>query len=79
MSAPSRLALVPSASSRPDPAIRAAGHSYRGETDASFEWFERAYRDGTPGVETLKVEALFASLRGDPRYNSMLRKLNLPA
>jgi TolB-like protein/Flp pilus assembly protein TadD len=54
-------------------------HSYRGETDAAFEWLDRAYRDGAPAVQTLNAEPLLANLRGDPRYKALLRKVSQPA
>jgi hypothetical protein len=41
-------------------------------------WLERAYRQGDGGLAETKVDPLLESLRGDPRYNALLRKLNLP-
>jgi TolB-like protein/DNA-binding winged helix-turn-helix (wHTH) protein/Flp pilus assembly protein TadD len=51
---------------------------WRGEKDKAFEWLERAYRQRDGGLSNVKVDPLFASLRSDPRFNALLRKMNLP-
>jgi serine/threonine-protein kinase len=56
----------------------AEAHAWRGETDKAFEWLERAYRQRDGGLAALKVDPLLASLRTDPRYKAMLKKINLP-
>ena len=38
----------------------------------------RAYQQRDGGLTDTKVDPLLASLRGDPRYTALLRKLNLP-
>jgi TolB-like protein/DNA-binding winged helix-turn-helix (wHTH) protein/tetratricopeptide (TPR) repeat protein len=53
-------------------------YAWRGEKDKAFEWLERAYRQQDGGLTSIKTDLLLASLRSDPRYPSMLRKLNLP-
>ena len=51
----------------------------RGEKDAAFAWLDRAI--ATPGgVEALyRTNPFFRSLRDDPRYTALLRKMKLPA
>jgi TolB-like protein/Flp pilus assembly protein TadD len=53
-------------------------YAWRGEKDNAFEWLERAYRQQDGGLASIKSDPLIASLRSDPRYMAMLRKLNFP-
>jgi TolB-like protein/Flp pilus assembly protein TadD len=53
-------------------------YAWRGETELAFQWLERAYRQRDGGLSGLKTDALMGSLRADPRYAQMLRKVNLP-
>jgi serine/threonine-protein kinase len=50
-----------------------------GERDEAFEWLERAYEERSSYLVILKVDAMFAALRPDPRYHDLLRRLRLPA
>jgi tetratricopeptide (TPR) repeat protein len=52
-------------------------YAWRGEKGKAFEWLERAYRQRDGGLVSMKADPLFKSLRGDPRFNAMLRKINL--
>jgi TolB-like protein/Tfp pilus assembly protein PilF len=52
--------------------------AYRGETQAAFEWLDRAYRQRDAGLRWLKVDPLLATLRSDARYKALLHKMNLP-
>jgi hypothetical protein len=56
----------------------AEGYAWRGEKDKAFEWLERAYRQQDGGLASIKGDPLLASLRSDPRYAAVLRKLNFP-
>jgi TolB-like protein/DNA-binding winged helix-turn-helix (wHTH) protein/Tfp pilus assembly protein PilF len=53
-------------------------YAYRGETDKAFEWLDRAYRQRDPGTPELKTDPLMRSLRQDPRYGELLKKMHLP-
>jgi TolB-like protein/DNA-binding winged helix-turn-helix (wHTH) protein/tetratricopeptide (TPR) repeat protein len=53
-------------------------YAWRAEKDKAFEWLERAYRQQDGGLAGIKNDLRFASLRSDPRYVAMLRKLNFP-
>jgi len=53
-------------------------YAWRGEKDKAFEWLERAYRQQDGGLADLRGDLQLASLRSDPRYVAMLRKLNFP-
>jgi len=49
-----------------------------GETDRAFEWLSRAYAAHDDRMEDVKYEPLLAPLRTDPRYQALLRTMNLP-
>lgn len=55
----------------------AMAHACRGERDASIVWLERGYRQRESQMITIKVEPQFALLQDDPRYQALLRKVNL--
>jgi TolB-like protein len=56
----------------------ASVYAWRGEKDKAFEWAERAYAQRDSGLTWLKIDTNFRSLRGDPRYKALLRKMHLP-
>jgi TolB-like protein/DNA-binding winged helix-turn-helix (wHTH) protein len=53
-------------------------YAYRGESDKSFEWLERAYDQRDTGLPLFNTEPLFKNLHHDPRYADLLKKLRLP-
>ena len=53
-------------------------YAWRGEKDRAFEWLERAYRQLDGGLASIKIDPLLASLRTDPRFTALLRRLNFP-
>lgn len=48
-----------------------------GEKDQTFEWLEKAYAEHSDGLLSLKSWG-FDSLRSDPRYADLLRRVGLP-
>jgi TolB-like protein/DNA-binding winged helix-turn-helix (wHTH) protein len=56
----------------------AQAYAYRGESDKSFEWLERAYKQRDPGLPEIKSNPLFKNLRHDPRYTALLKRMRLP-
>jgi serine/threonine-protein kinase len=56
----------------------AAVHAYRGEKDLAFHSLEAAYQQREPLLLNLKGDPLLAGLRNDPRYNALVRRMNLP-
>lgn len=56
----------------------AEAFAWRGEKDRAFEWLERAYRQRDGGLGRVKIDPLLISLRRDPRFGALLRKMNLP-
>ncbi len=49
-----------------------------GEKEKAFEWLEKALQQHTRGLVFLRVEPGFDPLRDDPRYQSLLRRMNFP-
>src|SRR5215467_8410369 len=48
------------------------------DRDKAFEWLEKAYDERSPGLTWLKVEPMLDSIRSDPRYADLLRRMGLP-
>lgn len=48
-----------------------------GDKDLAFEWFEKAFKDGSGLIVYLKVEPEFDGLRTDPRYIDLMRRVGL--
>ena len=53
-------------------------YAYRQETEKAFKWMDRAFQQRDPGAPDLKSNPLMRSLRGDPRYVELLKKMRLP-
>ena len=56
----------------------ARAYAFRGESDRSFEWLERAYKQRDSGLPDIKTDPLLKNLRHDPRYTELLKKMHLP-
>jgi TolB-like protein len=52
-------------------------YGWRGDRDHAFSWLERAIRQHDGGMAYLRHDRYMKSLRTDPRYQSMLRTMNL--
>jgi len=52
-------------------------HLGLGEKDQAFDWIEKAYEDRSAWLVYLKVDPLFDSLRSDPRFVDLLRRVGL--
>ena len=48
-----------------------------GHTDQAFEWLERCYTDRAPHMIFLNVEPKLEALHTDPRFEHLLRRMNL--
>jgi eukaryotic-like serine/threonine-protein kinase len=48
-----------------------------GEKDAAFEWLNKAYDARTVRMMSLSVHPRFASLRSDPRFNTVIQRTGL--
>jgi serine/threonine-protein kinase len=49
-----------------------------GEKDQAFAWLERAYVERSFGMPNLNTEPRWDSLRSDPRFADLLRRVGLP-
>ncbi len=54
-------------------------HLGLGETDDAFIWLDRAVDAGDQMMTPIKTYSFFDPLRGDPRFHTLLRKMNLEA
>ncbi len=48
-----------------------------GDRDRAFEWFARGVDEHSMFIDEMKVEPMYDSLRSDPRFTTLLRKMNL--
>jgi serine/threonine-protein kinase len=49
-----------------------------GDKDQAFIWLDKAFADRSSLLVDLRAEFPFASLRDDPRYKNLLKRMNLP-
>jgi TolB-like protein/DNA-binding winged helix-turn-helix (wHTH) protein/Flp pilus assembly protein TadD len=54
-------------------------YAYRGDIENAFHWMDRALRQRDPGAPEMKSNPLMKSLRQDPRFAELLKKMRLPA
>ncbi len=57
----------------------AAGYAAAGDDDRAFEWLEAAYRERHSFCPWLRTDPLFKPLRSDPRFRSLVERMNFPA
>jgi tetratricopeptide (TPR) repeat protein len=55
----------------------AAIHAALGDSDRAFEWLEKAYEERSEYLIWIKVHPMMESLRSDPRFQDLLKKMNL--
>jgi TolB-like protein/Flp pilus assembly protein TadD len=56
----------------------AALYAYAGDPEKALEWLERAYDAGDSWLVFLMDDPRFESLRSAPRFQAVLRRMNLP-
>ena len=49
-------------------------YAYRGDHDTALHWLERAYEQHSSGLQEILSESVFRN----ERYETFLRKMNLP-
>jgi TolB-like protein/DNA-binding winged helix-turn-helix (wHTH) protein/Tfp pilus assembly protein PilF len=49
-----------------------------GDKDQAFAWLEKAYQERSPTLVGLESSPIIDSLRSDPRYEDLLRRVGLP-
>jgi tetratricopeptide (TPR) repeat protein len=60
------------------PSYVAGIYSTLGEQDQAFEWLEKAYQERDDQLTWIRVDPIFGSIRSDPRYTDLLRRMGLP-
>lgn len=60
------------------PYLVAELYAFRGEKDTAFEWLEKAFLQKDSWLTWLKADPLLENLWTDPRYKTLLMKMNLP-
>jgi TolB-like protein len=53
-------------------------YAQRGDKEAAFAALDRSWAIHDPGLTTLKVDPYLDPLRADPRFNTMVKRLNFP-
>lgn len=53
-------------------------HTALGETDRAFKWLDKAYVERPPYLLFLRVEPTLDPLRGDARFELLLRRVGFP-
>ena len=53
-------------------------YAFAGDKNLALRWLEKAYQDGDSTMVYLKVDPSFDVLRDDPRFQTLLRKMNFP-
>jgi len=48
-----------------------------GQKNQAFEWLEKAFDEHDHAMETLKVDPMLDSIRSDPRFKALLKKMGL--
>jgi TolB-like protein len=57
----------------------AQAYAQRGEPVRAFAALERGFAVNDPGLNTLSVDPLFDPIRGDPRFATMVKRVDVPA
>jgi serine/threonine protein kinase/Tfp pilus assembly protein PilF len=52
-------------------------HAARGAADLAFDWLDRAHAQKDTGMTYVQCSPHFRSLRGDPRWHALLKKMGL--
>jgi hypothetical protein len=54
------------------------GNLRAGEKELALEWLEKGFEMRDPNMPYISVPPAFDSLRDDPRFQDLLRRMNLP-
>ncbi|MGA8311279.1 MAG: winged helix-turn-helix domain-containing protein [Terriglobales bacterium] len=60
------------------PMTLALAYARIGQVEQALAWLEAGYRQRAPGLSGLKVDPLFDPLRGNPRFQDLLGRMNFP-
>lgn len=60
-----------------DPAVIAMAYIGTGNADQAIAWLEKGYAQHSNALTGLKVDPIYDPLRGDPRFQNLLRRVGL--
>jgi TolB-like protein/DNA-binding winged helix-turn-helix (wHTH) protein/Tfp pilus assembly protein PilF len=60
-----------------DPMVFVPAYIGMGNNDQAIAWLEKAYAQHSNGLTALKVDPFYDPLRGDPRFQDLLRRVGL--
>ncbi len=60
------------------PFDRASIYAALGEKEQAFIWLEKTYEERSEALPFIHCDSEFDKLRGDPRFQDLLRRMNLP-
>jgi len=61
-----------------DPAFVGFIYARAGDKDQAFAWLEKAFKEKSDAMQYLKTNHMVDSLRSDPRYQDLLKRMGLP-
>ena len=73
----SRVAATLVKGDRVDPVAVAVAFAEAGDRDRAIEWLERGYAEHRPTMLHVPANVAFESLRDDPRFQDLLRRIGL--
>lgn len=76
--AQSALATLAASSGEAAPYAIAQLYAWQGDHDAALDWLQKALASRTPDLTGLNFDPFFQPLRGDARFQDLLRRLGLP-
>ncbi len=59
------------------PASFVIAYTGLGDNDQAFAWLEQAYKEHSNILQWIKVHPYFDPMRGDPRFQDLLRRIGL--
>lgn len=69
---------LPAGQPRPQAVSLALIYANAGDKERAFEWLKRAFQERSRSLVYLKVDPQLDPLRGDPRFEESLRRMNFP-
>ncbi|MGH9641685.1 MAG: protein kinase domain-containing protein [Terriglobales bacterium] len=61
-----------------DPAVIGFIYAKAGDKDQAFAWLEKGYNEKSDSIQYLKTNHMADSLRSDPRYADLLKRMGMP-
>jgi hypothetical protein len=59
------------------PPILSVAYVGLGDKDKALAWLERGYQEHSNAMTALKVDPMYDPLRGDPRFQDLIRRVGL--